>query len=133
MPPSPPEDAPGEGFKVQDRRGQRAEPEPVRPAGPTPSTGPRDRPPGPSDLPPGPDLTALILLLANSAVVHLGEEPEPMGGTAPADLAQAKFSIDLLGVLKEKTEGKRSSDESQLLDGILYDLQMRFVRAMRAP
>jgi len=48
------------------------------------------------------------------------------------DLAQAQFSIDLLRLLREKTEGHRSPDESRLLEGILYDREMRFVRAARS-
>lgn len=72
----------------------------------------------------------MIVLLANSALLHLGEAPETMT-EAPVDLAQAKFSIDLLRVLKEKTEGNRTPEESRLLEAILYDLQMRFVRAAR--
>ncbi|MBI4590806.1 MAG: DUF1844 domain-containing protein [Candidatus Rokubacteria bacterium] len=81
-------------------------------------------------MPPEPDLAALFILLANSALLNLGETPEAPGGVASMDLAQAKFSIDLLRVLKEKTEGNRSPDESQLLEGILHDLRLRFVRAV---
>lgn len=55
-----------------------------------------------------------------------------MGEAAPVDLAQAQFSIDLLRLLREKTEGRRSPEEGRLLDGILYDLEMRFVRAVRS-
>lgn len=74
----------------------------------------------------------MFLLLANSALFHLGEGPEAMGEAAPVDLAQAQFSIDLLRLLREKTEGRRSPEEGRLLDGILYDLEMRFVRAVRS-
>ena len=80
---------------------------------------------------PGADLAALFLLLANSALYHLGEGADASGEGA-LDLAQAQFSIDLLRLLREKTEGHRSPDESRLLDGILYDLEMRFVRAARS-
>lgn len=135
-----PQDASGEGFTVRDRRGQGAEPEPPRPPRARSSSEPDKAaasPPsrevvgfGPSDLPAEPDLAALVVLLANSAMLHLGEVPETMTG-APVDLAQAKFSIDLLRLLKEKTEGNRTPEESRLLEAVLYDLQMRFVRAAR--
>lgn len=128
-----------EGFTVRDRRIQRGETEPAAPrelrSSPQPDE-PRPRPehtktgpPEPSDLPPEPDLATLFALLANSAMFHLGGAPETPTGATPVDLAQARFTIDLLRVLKEKTEGNRSHEENQLLEGILYDLQMRFIQA----
>lgn len=136
------EDASGEGFTVRDRRGRGAEPDPARPSERPASVRPEGAPPPPKTreaVPPeatetGPeaDLAALFLLLANSALFHLGEESEAIGEAARVDLAQARFSIDLLRLLREKTEGHRSPEESRLLDGILHDLQMRFVRAARS-
>ena len=130
----PPQEAPEEGFTVRDRRGRGAEPEPARlserPATMRPEGGPAS--PRIPDVAPEPDLAALFLLLANSALFHLGEGAAAMGEAAPVDLAQAQFSIDLLRLLREKTEGHRSPDESQLLDGILHDLEMRFVQAARS-
>lgn len=79
---------------------------------------------------PEPSLAALVLLLGESALFHLGEGPHGMGETGAVDMAQAQFSIELLRVLREKTEGRRSAEESQLLDTLLYDLEMRFVRAV---
>ncbi len=79
---------------------------------------------------PEPSLAALFLLLAESALFHLGERPQGTGETAVVDLAQAQFSINLLRVLREKTEGHRSAEESHLLDALLYDLEMRFVHAV---
>jgi hypothetical protein len=67
-------------------------------------------------------------MLASSALVHLGEAEDPVTGESHRDLAQAKYTIDLLLLLREKTEGNRNPEESQLLEGILYDLQMRFVQ-----
>lgn len=135
MPAVPNEDAPEEGFTVRDRRGQRAEPEAgfegtPRAAEPSSLGRPPESVPGAPPLPLEPDLAGLVLLLANSALLYLGEAPDAEGGGAPVDLAQAKFSVDLLRVLKEKTEGNRSADETRLLDGVVYDLEMRFVRAV---
>ena len=133
------EETPAEGFKVRDRRGQGADVEQTRPPR-AESSAEADRPPrspespgaaqvGSFELPLEPDLASLFLLLANSAVLHLGEAPETMAGGAPVDLAQARFSIDLLRLLKEKTEGNRTPEETRLLEGLLYDLQLRFVQA----
>jgi hypothetical protein len=57
-----------------------------------------------------------------------------MGGPEgePPDLDGARSLIELLGVLKEKTEGHRTPQEDQLLDGLLYELRMAFVQATKA-
>ncbi len=133
------EDTPADGFKVRDRRGKDADAEQTRPpridSVPEPDRPARSpKPPesaqaGSFELPVEPDLASLFLLLANSALLHLGEGPETMAGRAPVDLAQARFSIDLLRLLKEKTDGNRTLEETRLLEGVLYDLQLRFIQA----
>jgi hypothetical protein len=57
-----------------------------------------------------------------------------MGGPEgePPDLESARSLIELLGVLKEKTQGHRTPQEDQLLDGLLYELRMAFVQATKA-
>jgi len=57
-----------------------------------------------------------------------------MGGPEgePPDLDGARSLIELLGVLKEKTEGRRTPQEDQLIDGLLYELRMAFVQATKA-
>jgi uncharacterized protein DUF1844 len=57
-----------------------------------------------------------------------------MGGPEgePPDLDGARSLIELLGALKEKTEGRRTPQEDQLLDGLLYELRMAFVQATKA-
>ena len=52
-------------------------------------------------------------------------------GEAP-DLEGARSLIELLGVLKEKTEGRRTPPEDQLVDGLLYELRMAYVQATKA-
>lgn len=128
-----------EEFSVRDRRIRSAEPdsppsEPKAESSPPPTVGsPRHEPPGavasePATGQEGPELASLFLMLASSALVHLGEAEDPVTGEIHRDLAQAKYTIDLLLLLREKTEGNRNPEESQLLEGILYDLQMRFVQ-----
>jgi hypothetical protein len=70
-------------------------------------------------------LTALMHLLSEQALLALGV-PHPMMPTPPpANPAAARFYVDLLSVLKEKTEGARTEAESRQLDEILYELRMR--------
>jgi hypothetical protein len=130
-----------ETFKVTDRR-RRDESEETPPAAaatslPGAASGaPSARPasPGPSTSPPaGPDLQGLFIMLATSALMNLGEAADPETGERVLDLGQAKEAIDLLSLLKLKTEGNRTDQESHLLEEMLYDLQMRFVRAAKGP
>ena len=54
------------------------------------------------------------------------------GEEKPAvDLGQAKHLIDLLEMLREKSEGNRTEEETKVLMGLLYDLRMRYVEASR--
>ena len=70
-------------------------------------------------------LTALMHLLTEQALLAMGV-PHPMVKEAPpANPAAARFYVDLLGVLKEKTEGSRTDAETMQLDDILYQLRMR--------
>ena len=70
-------------------------------------------------------------MFASSALINLGEAPDPASGERQVDLDQAKEAIDLLLLLREKTEGNRTEHESRLLEQILYDVQMRFVQAAK--
>jgi hypothetical protein len=64
-------------------------------------------------------------LLTEQALLALGV-PHPMIKTPPpANPTAARFYIDLLTVLKAKTEGARTDAESRQLDEILYELRMR--------
>ncbi len=78
-----------------------------------------------------PDLASLFVMLGTSAVIHLGDTPDPSTGQPARDLTQARYAIDLLGLLKEKTEGNRSPEESRFLDDLLYDLRMRYLQAAK--
>ena len=121
-----------ESFTVVDRRGRRDRPEaPDAPGSMASSRVGSERSSAPSAGPASSeiDLAVLFFMLANSALVHLGEAPDPVTGAAHRDLGQARLSIDLLGLLREKTRESRTPEESALLDELLYDLQLRFVEA----
>lgn len=65
--------------------------------------------------------------LAMEALIALGEMPHPATRKQAMNLAQAKYLIDLLGVLEEKTRGNLSVDEDRLLKDALYQLRMRYL------
>jgi hypothetical protein len=73
---------------------------------------------------------SFIFSLSTTAMYHLGDFPDPVTKESRRNLAAAKQTIDILSILKAKTEGNLAEDEKQLLDGILYELRMRFVKEM---
>jgi hypothetical protein len=73
-------------------------------------------------------LATFIFSLSSSALVHLGEIPEPETNRTLVDLPIAKQIIDTLGMLQEKTKGNLDQDEERLLKSVLYDLRMRYIQ-----
>lgn len=120
-------------FTFVDKRRQRAEreeeisPEAVGEDPTTKIERSRETETARRGSPPTPDLTALFVMLAQSAHVHLGGATDPSTRDTPQDLDQAHYLIDLLALLQEKTNGNRSQKESELLEALLYDLRLRFV------
>ncbi|MGZ6125947.1 MAG: DUF1844 domain-containing protein [Myxococcales bacterium] len=79
------------------------------------------------------DFNALVLSLGSSAIVHLGEAPDPVGGQKreKPDFTMAQQSIDLLGMLQEKTRGNLTDEESRFLENMLFDLRMLYVQVSK--
>lgn len=77
------------------------------------------------------DFLTFCLSLGSSAFVHLGDAPNPDAGRTEPNLVLAKQTIDILGMLEEKTRGNLTPDEASLLENLLYDLRMRFVAKQR--
>ncbi|NDY42068.1 DUF1844 domain-containing protein [Dissulfurirhabdus thermomarina] len=96
---------------------------------PTNDTGERDN--TCRQTPPLPDVTfsTFVLSLNTSALCHLGEMDDPVSGKRCVDLVLAKQAIDTLALLQEKTAGNLTEEEAALLEHILFDLRLRFVKA----
>ena len=75
------------------------------------------------------DFTNFILSLSTSAFIQLGEVPDPFTQKTNKNLPLAKQTIDLIGMLKEKTKGNLSPEEEKVIEYVLYDLRMRYVKA----
>jgi hypothetical protein len=73
----------------------------------------------------------LVSYLSTTAMFQLGLIPGPSGEHIPADMPNAKRTVDLLEVLREKTQGNLSANESRLLDNVLYELRMSFVEMQK--
>ena len=69
-----------------------------------------------------------ILSLAQSAMVLMGEAPEPESGRIITNLAEAKHTIDILAMLDCKTRGNLTPEENEILGSLLCDLRMIFVK-----
>ncbi|HUV78389.1 MAG TPA: DUF1844 domain-containing protein [Desulfobacterales bacterium] len=69
-----------------------------------------------------------IFSLNSSALMHLGVIEDPGTGKTVKNLSIAKQTIDILGMLKEKTQGNLTEDEANMLKHILYDLRMIYVK-----
>lgn len=117
-----------------------AEPEPASPGRPAPpsaaappaaaATPPQEQPP--LEVPstgagPQPSFFDLLGILAEPATIYLGDVELPDGGTAE-NLDAARLHIDLLDVLRSKTAGNLSAQESAVLEDVLYRLRMRYVQ-----
>jgi uncharacterized protein DUF1844 len=134
---------PDPGFSVVDRRrrGEEAEApasrpaatpvlEPARPASPPPlptGAGPGLATGGPPGAPKA-DLTSLLVMLYGDAMANMGQAPDPVSGRPHVDLDQARFAIDLLAMLQDKTRANRTPDESAVLEEMLTTLRMGYVR-----
>ena len=94
-----------------------------------------ERGPGPEateEALPSIDFTTFVASLSHSALMHLGEAPPLEGHSPETNLPLARQTIDLLGLLEEKTKGNLTGVEERLLGQVLYDLRMRFVEVSKA-
>ena len=114
-----------ESWKEQTAREKRAAGaaapgEPAQPRGATPAARGEEGPPEARfDL--------FVSGLAMEALIALGDMAHPVTRKQTANLPQAKYLIDLLGVFEEKTKGNLAADEEKLLRDTLYQLRMRYL------
>ena len=76
---------------------------------------------------------SFLVSLGSSALVHLGEIPDPGTGASERDLVLAHHTIEVLGLLQEKTKGNLDDDERQLLEALLFDLRTKYLSATSSP
>ena len=87
------------------------------------SSSPQEKP----FVPPEADFAIFVTSLALQASIALGEVANPVTKKKEANLPQAKFLIDTLAMIQEKTEGNLKEDEGRLLEGALYELRLQYV------
>ena len=74
------------------------------------------------------DFATFVLSMSSSALVHLGEVPEPESGQVMENVLAAKQTIDILCMLESKTKGNLTAQEARLLRDMLFELRMKYVQ-----
>ncbi len=75
------------------------------------------------------DFGTFVMSLASSVLVHLGEITHPDSSKSEPNHHLAKQTIDILGMIQDKTRGNLTKEEEQLLTNLLYDPRMKYVAA----
>lgn len=124
------EEIKGEGFTIIDKRLRRD----AQAEGPSAKQGESEKAEEKlkEEHIPEIDFASFIFSLSTSAYIHFGALPDPVSKKTEKNLPMAKHTIEILGMLKNKTKGNLTRDEETLLDNILYDLRMRYVKEAKA-
>ena len=116
-----------EAWKEQAEREKHAVPQGA-PAGPAPTASPEPPEVAPEgEGVPEARFDLFISGLAMETLIALGDMPHPATRKQAANLTHAKYLVDLLGILEEKTTGNLTVDEGRLLKDTLYQLRMRYL------
>ena len=121
-----PKDAPAAAVSEPD-----SEPESSHAAEPLDETGADDD----GDIPGANDPASFVNFLstlATNAAAALGAIPHPATGQRSLDLETGKYWLDVLAMVREKTNGNLHPKESRLLEGLLADLRLQYVQLVRA-
>jgi Domain of unknown function (DUF1844) len=78
------------------------------------------------------DFLTFVVSMSHSALLHLGDAPDPGTGLREQNLPLARQTIDILAVLQDKTRGNLTGDEERVLSQAIYDLRMRFVEVAKS-
>jgi hypothetical protein len=103
---------------------------------PQPSAAAKDREPPevePADARDPASFVNFIMSIASNAASSLGMMEHPVTHEREVDLELAKHWIDVLGMLQKKTRGNLTSQEQQMVEGLLSDLRMQFVSLAESP
>ncbi|CAN5771017.1 hypothetical protein BH11PLA1_BH11PLA1_04550 [soil metagenome] len=86
---------------------------------------------GQQELPPA-DFQTLLSTLVSQTLLYMGAFPDPQTGKAVVSLEYAKFHIDLIGVLEEKTKNNLTPQEAEDVGQVLNELRLRYVELTQA-
>jgi uncharacterized protein DUF1844 len=122
------EEVEGEGFVIKDKRSSQISEEDAATQEQEEAKKPASRRESAQEQAPFQlDFSTFILSLTSSAFYHLGDMPDPTTGQTETNLPAVQQTIDMLLMLKEKTNGNLTADEAKLLEQLIYELQMKYV------
>ncbi len=136
------------GFVIRDRRlfdesgeARREDPAPAENAGAetsgagegVPAGGPQPAAEETEGYLPEVNFMNFILSLSTTAMFHFGDFPDPASGQAKKNMAAAKHTIDTIAMIETKTRGNLDGNEKSMLDAILFELRMRYVKESSNP
>ena len=73
------------------------------------------------------NFSTFVLSLTSSAFYYLGDIPDPATGQTQQNLPAVKQTIDILIMLKEKTQNNLNAEETKLIEQLIYELQMKYL------
>ena len=74
------------------------------------------------------DFSGFVLSLNTSALIHLGEIPDPESKQRMLNLPAAKHTIDILEIICDKTKGNLTDEEQKLIEDVVYELRMKYLK-----
>ncbi|VAX28646.1 hypothetical protein MNBD_NITROSPINAE05-603 [hydrothermal vent metagenome] len=116
-----------EGFVIKDKRSSQLSEEDAAATDKQAEPAPAETQPQQEQAPFQIDFATFVMSLSQSAFYQLGEVPDPLTGKAELNLPAVHQTIDMLIMLKEKTNGNLTPEESKLLEQMIYELQMKYV------
>jgi hypothetical protein len=116
-------------FVIKDKRAFAKEDKPKETAEEERQAAEKETDQAEADYPlPEINFPTFIFSLNSSALLNLGAIEDPGTGQKTKNLPLARQTIDILGMLEEKTKGNLTDDEAAMLKNILYELRMLYVK-----
>ena len=121
------EEIEGEGFVFKDSRSSQLSEDEAQDHDTQSEAQQSASPQGQAQEPFQIDFSTFIMSLTSSAFYHLGDIADPETGKTETNLPAVQQTIDMLIMLREKTQGNLTEEEAKLLEQLIYELQMKFV------
>ena len=80
-----------------------------------------------ADKTPSIHFMSLVFSLSQAAMQQMGKITNPITGKIEKNMQQAELTIDMINMLKEKTEGNLVEEEKRLINDTIANLQLNFV------
>lgn len=120
--------AEGDGFVIKDNRSSQLSEKEAETHDTQESSEPAGAGADPQNQKPFQiDFSTFIMSLTSSAFYHLGDIADPETGKTETNLPAVHQTIDMLTMLREKTQGNLNVEENKLLEQLIYELQMKYV------